>query len=245
MFVQQTDPAQSEPFPACPSPRLVQPSAQLTTQPYKYLPAQRRKQTGPCFSMVELVCASCMPVQSRSSRSKAGVLQHQPGVPLLPLLSGIPALHSHSHWQPCSCLVSRFRVPSQLNTNSIKKKKKKKQLLIFSQCRFLNQFPVQSLPAKGRKRRKDAEKGGGPTFYRLGCCGNTQTPHFKFQLASTAECDYFNQFFPKIKPYSNLCRNLSSHSLLGHKKQEVRPVHFINHIHPSHSIKQRASVSLT
>lgn len=161
------------------------------------------------------------------------------------LSSGIPALHSHSHWQPCSCLVSRFRVPSQLNTNSIKKKKKKKQLLIFSQCRFLNQFPVQSLPAKGRKRRKDAEKGGGPTFYRLGCCGNTQTPHFKFQLASTAECDYFNQFFPKIKPYSNLCRNLSSHSLLGHKKQEVRPVHFINHIHPSYSIKQRALVSLT
>lgn len=44
MFVQQTDPAQSEPFPACPSPRLVQSSARLTTQPYKYLPAQRRKQ---------------------------------------------------------------------------------------------------------------------------------------------------------------------------------------------------------
>lgn len=31
MFVQQTDPAPSEPFPACPSPRLAQSSAQLTT----------------------------------------------------------------------------------------------------------------------------------------------------------------------------------------------------------------------
>lgn len=135
--------------------------------------------------------------------------------------------------------MSWFSVLSQLKTNSTKKKKK---LLIFSQYRFLNQFPVQSLP--GRKRRKDAGKVGGPILISLGCCGNTQTlPHFKFQLACTAESGYFNQFFPKIKPYSNLCRNLSSHSLLGHKKQEVRPVHYVNRFHPSYSIKQRESVS--
>lgn len=38
------------------------------------------KQTGPCFPMVELVYASCMPRQSKS-RLKAGVLQHQPHRP--------------------------------------------------------------------------------------------------------------------------------------------------------------------
>lgn len=74
----------------------------------------------------------------------------------------------------------------------------------------------------------------------------TQTPpYFKFQLVHTAEYDYFNLFFPKIKPYSNLYGNLSSHSLLGHKKQEVRPVHSINHFHPLYSVKQRVLVSLT
>lgn len=120
------------------------------------------------------------------------------------------------------------------------------KLLIFGQYRFLNQFPVQSLPAQGRKRRKDAGKVGGPILISLGCCGNTQTPpHFKFQLACTAECGYFNKFFPKIKHYSNLCRNPSSCSLPGHNKQEGKPVHYINHFHPSYSIKQSTSVSLT
>lgn len=158
--------------------------------------------------------------------------------PALPLWDPTPLLT-----QPltvCNCWVSWFRVPSQLKNNSTKKKQK---VANFEPVQVHEPVPSAILTSTRKEEKEGAGKVGGPIFISLGCCGNTQTPpHFKFQLACTAECDYFNQFFPKIKPYSNLCRSLSSHSLLGHKKQEVRPVHYMNHFYPSYSIQQRGSI---
>lgn len=153
----------------------------------------------------------------------------------LPLPLPDPPLCSHSHWQVRNCRVSRLRAPSQLKTNSTKKKKRKKKLLVFSQFSFLNQLPVQSLPAQGSKRRKEAGKAEGPILISLWCCGNTLVHCHILNLISPERLNtiILINLFLRVNLVQTFFRNLSSHSLPGHKQQEARPVHCINQFRSS------------
>jgi len=87
------------------------------------------KQTAPCFPMVELVHASCGPMQS--NREQAGIRSaslmrsglRAPAALPLPLSDPTSSLTQPPTVRHCG--VSRFRARSQLNTNSTKKEKKK------------------------------------------------------------------------------------------------------------------------